>query len=136
MLAPVLTAQDDLLGGLGVQERPHVSATVVSTALATGLYVQRLDLPLLKRGVESGLPTPPGTVAWVSLGDVGLFVPLPAHYVPCYHSYVCDRARDATGCASPLLPETFRRVREFPSDALTVRHRHASHAQKLHDHLT
>ena len=47
-----LIRPDDLLGHLGVRERPHASTTVVSTALATGPYVQRLDLPLSKRGVE------------------------------------------------------------------------------------
>jgi len=41
-----LSRPDDSLGHLGVQERPYVSTTVVSTALATGLYIQRPDLPL------------------------------------------------------------------------------------------
>ena len=31
-----LIRPDDLLGHLGVQDRPHVSTTVVSTALAAG----------------------------------------------------------------------------------------------------
>jgi hypothetical protein len=50
-IAGHLSRPDDSLGQLGVQERPHVSTTAVSTALATGPYVQRLDLPLLMRGV-------------------------------------------------------------------------------------
>jgi hypothetical protein len=41
-----LHSADDRLGHLGVQERPYVSTSVVSTTLATGLYVRRLDLPL------------------------------------------------------------------------------------------
>ena len=36
-----LIRPDDLLGHLGVQDRPHVSTTVVSTALAAGLCIRR-----------------------------------------------------------------------------------------------
>jgi hypothetical protein len=54
-----LIRPDDPLGQLGIQGRPHVSTTVVSTALAAGLYVQPLDLPLLRRGVESRPSMPP-----------------------------------------------------------------------------
>src|SRR6516225_8652046 len=36
-----LIRPDDLLGHLDVQDRPHVSTTVVSTALATGLSIRR-----------------------------------------------------------------------------------------------
>ena len=46
-----LSRLDDPLGHLGVQDRPHVSTTVVSTALATGLSIRRPDLPLSRRGV-------------------------------------------------------------------------------------
>ena len=54
-----LIRPDDLLGHLGVQDRPYVSTTVVSTALAAGsLYPVTADLPLPRRGVGSGLPTP------------------------------------------------------------------------------
>jgi hypothetical protein len=46
-----MSRSDNSLGHLGVQERPHVSATVVSTVLAAGLSIQRTDLPLPWRGV-------------------------------------------------------------------------------------
>ena len=36
-----LNRRNDVRGHYGVQDRPHVSTTVVSTALATGLFVQR-----------------------------------------------------------------------------------------------
>jgi hypothetical protein len=35
-----------------------VSTIVVSAALASGISIRRSDLPLSRRGVESGLPTP------------------------------------------------------------------------------
>jgi hypothetical protein len=47
-----LSRPDNLLGHLSVQERPHASTTAVSTALATGLYIQWPDLPLPRRGVK------------------------------------------------------------------------------------
>jgi len=47
-----LIRPDDPLGHLGVQDRPHVSTTVVSTTLAAGLCIRRSDLPPPKRGVE------------------------------------------------------------------------------------
>jgi hypothetical protein len=43
-----------------------VSTAVASTALASGPYVQRPDLPLPKRGVEWGLLTPPRVEVEVS----------------------------------------------------------------------
>lgn len=46
-----LSRPDDSPRHLSVQGRPHVSTTVVSTALAMGSYVQRADLPLSWRGV-------------------------------------------------------------------------------------
>lgn len=51
-IASHLSRPDDLFGHLGVQERPHVSIAVVSTALASGLYLRRPGLPLLRRGVS------------------------------------------------------------------------------------
>ena len=54
-----LSRPDDLIGHLGVQDRLHVSATVVSTALAAGSSIRRSDLPLARRRVRSGLPTSP-----------------------------------------------------------------------------
>src|SRR5437660_11898573 len=48
-----LSRPDDLLGHLGVQDRPHASTTVVSTALATGLFIRRSDLPPPGRGAGS-----------------------------------------------------------------------------------
>ena len=47
-------------GHLGVLDRLHASTTVVSTALAAGLWAWRpLTFRLFRRGVESGLPAPP-----------------------------------------------------------------------------
>jgi hypothetical protein len=48
-----LNRPDDLLGHLGVQDRPQVSTAVVSTALATGLSIRRSDLPLPRRESRS-----------------------------------------------------------------------------------
>ena len=51
--AVCLIRPDDLIGHFGVQDRPHVSTAVVSTALAAGpLYPVTPDLPLLGRGVR------------------------------------------------------------------------------------
>ena len=50
-----LIRPDDLLGHLGVQDRPHVSTAVVSTALAAGLCIRR-PLTFRFRGGESSLP--------------------------------------------------------------------------------
>jgi hypothetical protein len=52
-----LIRPDDLLGHLGVHERPHVSTTVVSIALATGLYLAP-DLPLPRRESAQGCRCP------------------------------------------------------------------------------
>lgn len=49
---PNLSRPDDLLRHLGVQHRSHVSTAVVSNGLAAGLWIQRPDLPLLRRGVD------------------------------------------------------------------------------------
>jgi hypothetical protein len=46
-----LSRPDGMIGQLGVQDRLHVSTTVVSTALATGISVRRSDPPLPRRGV-------------------------------------------------------------------------------------
>jgi hypothetical protein len=47
-----LSRLDDVFGHFGVQDRPHVSTTVVSTALATGLCIWPPDPPLARRGVR------------------------------------------------------------------------------------
>ena len=44
---------DELLGHLGVQDRPHVSTSVVSAVLASGLCIRR-PLTFLSRSGESG----------------------------------------------------------------------------------
>jgi hypothetical protein len=46
-----LIRPDDLLRHLGVQDRPHVSTTAVSEALAAGISIRRPDLPPPERGV-------------------------------------------------------------------------------------
>lgn len=64
-----LISLNDLLGHLGVQDRPHVSTTVVSTALAAGLYIR---WPLTSR-LQGGESSPrdyspqahlPGSIRW------------------------------------------------------------------------
>jgi hypothetical protein len=76
--ADYLSRPDDLLRHLGVQDRLHVSTTVVSTALAAGISIRRSDLPLPRRGVRlahsthcSGGETPRPVRA--QTGNVGPF---------------------------------------------------------------
>ena len=57
-----LSRPDDLIRYLGVQDRLHVSTTVVSTALATGMSTGDLTFRS-QAGNGIGLPTPPGTIA-------------------------------------------------------------------------
>ena len=52
-----LIRPDDLLGHLGVQDRPYVSATVVSTALAAGLCIGRPLTFRFEGGESTSRPT-------------------------------------------------------------------------------
>ena len=75
-----LIRPDDLAGYLGVQDRPHVSTTVVSTALAAGLCTLR-PLTFRFRGGESGSRDhSPQRVSRVQLDGVGPFVPKPSSW--------------------------------------------------------
>jgi hypothetical protein len=80
-----LIRPDGLLGHLGVQGRPQVSTTVVSTALAAGCYIWRL-LTFRSRGGESILRDhSPLRVSHARFAGAGLFVPKPTCKVVCQH---------------------------------------------------
>jgi hypothetical protein len=51
---------NDLLGHLGVQDRPHVSTTVVSIALAAGLYIRGPCPSASRAGVKPARLFTPG----------------------------------------------------------------------------
>ena len=75
-----LSRPDDSSGHLGVQDRPHVSTTVVSTALAAGLCIRDPDLPLPWRGVKArAIIHPrrnlPGSIRWRELHCTAAHLP-------------------------------------------------------------
>src|SRR5262249_16436442 len=97
---------------LGVQDRLHVSTTVVSTALAAGISIRRSDLPLMstarefsrRHAPEEGSQARANTHPGVSLPDSirwpWPFVPKPTCGAHCHGCRQPDLG--ATVCQRPL----------------------------------
>ena len=102
-----LIRPDNLLGHLGVQDRPHVSTTVVSAALATGLSIRRSDLPLLGAGSQVARSLP-----WRLPCSIRLRWPLcPEAKSPGRY---CGARLQSAGCPAQMsLPAAVCTVREI-----------------------